>query len=294
MATMREIRNIIVEIANDLEFDATKPNGVYYDKKVTEVLNKRYNLSLDYRKKHPNVHKALNQLVGQNRILRIDMCYYPNTPKYRRMHYGNKIKEKIRFEHGDIHKINENTCVVTLEEMQTVNEVSTEEILDFFLNFLGKDNCYALKKFDNHLIIMLRQNKNTDETNLAHVAKLVKDVYENQPKKVQKIEGVLRSILGKDYFYYYEDKQIEFNDGSYETRRFLFLECNAEVTEDVYKFITQRLAHCCMSVYLGFKGLIVVFDVTSLEDEKNNFDVFMEHIKIREKKSKKISEAQKA
>lgn len=191
------VRNILIKVAPDvcdpsspLNKDKDKfipPKCAKYEAAVANELNSIYNYSSDQRITprgiHSTVHRALKKLVDDKKFFCLSKNYYPDEPKYRRMYYATLIKKYIRFARGDIHKISENTCVITLEKNDNVAiNPSTEEIVDLFKDYVGEKYYYDIRLFDNLIIIMLRDNGSADATNISHIEELVKEHYEKQPR----------------------------------------------------------------------------------------------------------------
>jgi hypothetical protein len=97
----------------------------------------------------------------------------------------------------------------------------------------------------------------------------------------------LKELLADAHRYYYFDQDVIFEDGGKQKRRFLVLECDPSVVDEVYDIIADKASHLYESFYRGFAGLILIFDITL---NTKDFDVFMENLKDTKNMSESIIE----
>lgn len=102
----------------------------------------------------------------------------------------------------------------------------------------------------------------------------------DKPKNENQFKEQLRKLLDKDYHYYYFDQKVTIEDDTHRTKRFLMLNCNPMVVDDVYNLLIEMSEMKSKSpyenVYLGFTGITIIFDITAT---KKNFNAFLESIK---------------
>lgn len=183
--THETYKNLILQVAREVCENNKYPTCVIYERAIVDKLNETSSYPYKVSDVHSSVYRALNA-----HFYRAHNCYYPDKPKYRRMHYGNLIKDNVRFAIGEIHIISDNTCVVSLDELtpKYKDALSYEDTILIFKNFVG-DNCYAIKLLDNLLIIMLSNASSDDSTTVKHISELVKDAYKNQPgRKLKRLK----------------------------------------------------------------------------------------------------------
>lgn len=84
-------------------------------------------------------------------------------------------------------------------------------------------------------------------------------------------ECAIKRILGDTYNYYWYEQRVNFNGREGVKRYFLTIESRSGVMKELYKKINESYKELFSSMYLGFRGITIVFSKQEKLNEFVNF-----------------------
>ena len=141
------------------------------EKKLREVdivneyikyLAKTENIEYEYSDKQPNVHKALEKLIKDEKVIKVDRRYHLLRPDNTKEVAEKTLIANVRLQKRDIFIMSISTVI--LYPTPTTIEIAR----DWLYRYLG-NKCYGIANIDGYLLLMLKGKK-------EELAELRKDI----------------------------------------------------------------------------------------------------------------------
>lgn len=191
---IKNYRDEILKVADDIcNKKNTRPRCVDYEKAIANLIinnpsAKRVEKAKVQKTIHSSVFRTLKNMVRDGELYCFSgIYYYPDRPKYRRKHYFFEIQKNVRFGRGDIHRISNNTCAITMED------IPDEKSINLIKEFIGP-SCYSITPLNNLLIVMLIEDTTQkDLTTMEQLANMIKQAFDRQPQRRTKLKIAKRN-----------------------------------------------------------------------------------------------------
>ena len=191
---IKNYRDEILKVADDIcNEENTRPRCVDYEKAIANLIinnpsAKRVEKAKVQKTIHSSVFRTLKNMVRAGELYCFSgIYYYPDKPDYRRKHYSFEIQKYVRFGRGDIHRISNNTCAITMED------IPDEKSIQLIKEYIGP-NCYSVTPLNNLLIVMLTEDAaKKDLTTMEQLANMIKLAFDNQPQRRTKLKIAKRN-----------------------------------------------------------------------------------------------------